>query len=60
LYFFDGIVNGVSLLEALRNFIIPELTDSGVVDQVLFQQDGAAVRFMRTVREFLNGAVPFR
>lgn len=59
-YFFDGTVNGVSLLEILRNFIIPELTVSGIMEQVLFQQDGAAVHFIRTVREFLNGAFPFR
>ena len=30
-YFFDGTVNGVSLLEILRNVIIPELTVSGIM-----------------------------
>jgi hypothetical protein len=55
LYFFEAIVNGVSFLETLRNFIIPELTFSGMVEQMLFQQDGPAIRFVQTVREFING-----
>jgi hypothetical protein len=57
-YFFDGTVNGVSLLEVLRNFIRSEVTKSGIMEQVLFQQDRAPLHFIRTVREFLNEALP--
>jgi hypothetical protein len=59
-YFFDRTLNGVSLLEMLRNFIVPELSKSGIMKKVLFQQGRAPVHFVRAVLEFRNEAFPGR
>jgi len=59
LYFFDGIMYGVSFSVNLEEFYYNRADRSGIMEQVLFQQDGAAVRCIRTLCEFLNGGFPF-
>jgi hypothetical protein len=46
---FDGTFSGVLCLEMLRNSVIPELSRRGIMEQALFQQDGASAHFTLTV-----------
>jgi hypothetical protein len=45
---FDGTFSGVLCLEMLRNSVIPELSRRGIMEQMLFQQDGASAHFTLT------------
>jgi len=60
LYFFNGIINGVSFTVNLEEFYYNRADRSGIMEQVLFQEEGVAVRCTRNVCEFLNGGFPFR
>jgi len=49
LYFFDGIVNGVSYFETWENYVIPDLTSGGIMKQVRLQENCASPHFNLTL-----------
>jgi hypothetical protein len=51
LYFFDVTVTGESYLELLSHWLSPELNNASLLNNVIFQQDGAPVS---DVHAFLN------
>jgi hypothetical protein len=54
LYFFDGPVNATSYAEMLVVWLIPQLRDRGLMEDVWLQHDGAPAHFALTVRDILN------
>lgn len=61
-FFFDErTVNGQSYLLMLQNFFVPELQQTrGLLQRVVFQQDGAPPHFALGVRNYLNQTFPDR
>ena len=61
-FFFDErTVNGQSYLHMLQNFFIPELQQvRGLLQRVVFQQDGAPPHFALNVRAYLDQTFPDR
>jgi len=57
-YFFDGPVNAASYSAMLGTWLIPQLRDRGLLDDVWLQHDGA--RFALSVRDVLNECFPGR
>jgi hypothetical protein len=59
-YFFDGTVTGEAYLEMLCEVVLPELENSPLQDntEIIWQQDGATLRYSLRVREFLNNSFP--
>ena len=51
-YFFDGPVNGASYSAMLETWLIPQLRDRGLLDDVWLQHAGA--HFALSVRNVLN------
>ena len=47
-YFFDGLVNAASYSAMLETWIIPQLRDRGLLDDVWLQHDGAGTRTLRS------------
>ncbi|GFG32650.1 hypothetical protein Cfor_04753 [Coptotermes formosanus] len=59
-YFFDGPVNVASYSAILGTWLIPQLRDSGLVDDVWLQHDRAPAHFALSVRDVLNEYFPGR
>jgi len=59
-YFFDGPVNGASYWAMLETWLIPQLRDRGLLDDVWLQHDGAPAHFALSVRDVLNERFPGR
>ena len=58
--FFDGPVNAASYLAILETWLIPQLRDRGLLDEVWLQHDGAPAHFALSVRDILNERFPGR
>ena len=59
-YFSDGPVNGASYSAVLETWLIPQLRDRGLLDDVWLQHDGATAHFALSVRDVLNESFPGR
>ena len=59
-YFFDGPVNAASYSAMLETWLIPQLRDRGLLDDVWLQHDGAPAQFALSVRDVLNERFPGR
>ncbi|GFG37993.1 hypothetical protein Cfor_02876 [Coptotermes formosanus] len=59
-YFFDGQVNATPYSAMLETWLIPQLRDRGLVDDVWLQHDGAPAHFALSVRDVLNEHFPGR
>ena len=59
-YFFDGPVNAASYSAMLGMWLIPQLRDRGLVDDVWLQLDGAPTHFTLSVHDILNKRFPGR
>lgn len=59
-YFFDGPVNAASYSAMLETWLIPQLRDRGLLDDVWLQHDGAPAHFALSVRDVLNEHFPGR
>jgi len=53
-YFFDGPVNAASYSAMLETWLIAQLRDRGLHDDVRLQHDGAPAHFALSVRDVLN------
>ena len=53
-YFFDGPVNAASYSAMLETWLIPQLRDRELLDDVWLQHDGAPAHFALAVRDILN------
>ena len=53
-YFFPATVNQNEYLTLLTEFLLPELQLRGLVNHVLFQQDGAPAHWSQRVRQWLD------
>ena len=58
--FAEKTVTGNTYLDMLEQFLEPQLISDGIMDTVVFQQDGAPPHFAITVRDYLNQAFPGR
>ena len=58
--FAEPTVTGMTYLDMLEFFLAPQLVQDGIVETVIFQQDGAPPHFALTVQDFLNGIFPNR
>jgi len=59
-YFFDGPVNAASYSAMLETWLIPQLRDKRLLDDVWLQHDGAPAHFARSVHDVLNEHFPGR
>jgi len=59
-YFFDGPVNAASYSAMLETWLIPQLRDRGLLDDVWLQHDGAPAHFALSVCDVLNEHFPGR
>jgi len=59
-YFFDGPVNAASYSAMLETWLIPQLRDRGLLDDMWQQHDGAPAHFALSVRDVLNERFPGR
>ena len=59
-YFFDGPVNAASYWAMLETWLIPQLRDRGLLDDVWLQHDGSPAHFALSVRDVLNESFPAR
>jgi len=57
-YFFNGPVNAASYLAMLETWLIPQLRDRGLLDDVWLQHDGAPAHFALSVHDVLNEHFP--
>lgn len=57
-FFFDDTVNGVSYPERWRNYVVPEWSNRGIIEQVWFLKHCATAHFTLIVHEVLNEALP--
>ena len=58
--FAEKTVTGNTYLDMLEQFLEHQLISDGIMDTVVFQQDGAPPHFAITVRDYLNQAFPGR
>ena len=47
-------VTGITYLDLLQQFLEPQLKQDGILDSVVYQQDGAPPHFALIVRNYLN------
>lgn len=59
-YFFPATVTAAAYLDMLRNYVIPGLRRRGVLNSVVFQQDGAAPHTAQVVLDYLQQRFPDR
>jgi hypothetical protein len=59
-YFLDGLVNVTSYSAMLQTWLIPQLTDRGLLDVVWLQHNGAPAHFALSVHDVLNEYFPGR
>lgn len=59
-FFAEQTVTGTTYLDMLEQFLEPQLISDGIMDTVVFQQDGAPPHFALVVRDYLNQAFPGR
>ncbi|GFG33836.1 hypothetical protein Cfor_11040 [Coptotermes formosanus] len=57
-YFFDGTVSGVSYPERWQNYVVPEFSNRGIIEQAWFLQHCATAHFTLTVHEVPRAALP--
>jgi hypothetical protein len=57
-YFFNGPVNVASYSAMLETWLIPQLRDSGLMDDMRLQHDGASAHFALSVYDVLNEHFP--
>ena len=57
-YFFDGPMNAASYLAMLEMWLVPQLRDRGLLDDVCLHHDGAPAHFALSVRNVLNEHFP--
>ena len=53
-FFAENTVTGVIYLDMLQQFLEPQLIQDGILDTVVFQQDGAPCHYAKICREYLN------
>ena len=58
--FGEPTINGISYLDMLQQFLEPQLVANGILDTVVYQQDGAPAHFALNVRDYLSGTFPER
>ena len=58
--FGERTINGSSYLDILQQFFDPQLVANGILDTVVYQQDGAPAHFSLIVRYYINGTFPER
>ena len=59
-YFFNGPVNAASYSAMLETWLIPQLRDRGLLDDVWLRHDGAPAHFALSVSNVLNERFPGR
>jgi len=57
-FFFTGTVTGDNYRDMLENHVFPELRRRHLINQVIFQQDGAPPHFSKAARDFLGSQLP--
>lgn len=58
--FAERTVTGITYLDLLQQFLEPQVIQDGILDSVVFQQDGAPPHFATIVRDYLNDTFPER
>ena len=58
--FSESTVTGITYLDLLQQFLEPQLIQDGILDTVVYQQDGAPLHFALIVRNCLNDTFPGR
>ena len=58
--FAEPTVTGITYLDLLQQFLEPQLIQDGILDSVVYQQDGASPHFALSVRNYLNDTFPGR
>ena len=58
--FAEPTVTGITYHDSLQQFLEPQLIQDGILDSVVYQQDGASPHFVLIVRNYLNGTFPRR
>lgn len=58
--FGEPTITGNSYLDMLQQFLEPQLVANGILDTVVYQQDGAPAHFALIVRDYLNATFPGR
>ena len=53
-------VTGITYLDLLQQFLEPQLVQDGILDSVVYQQDGASLHFSLIVRNYLIDTFPGR
>lgn len=59
-FFGERTVTGNSYIDMLQQFLQPQLQEDGILETVVFQQDGAPPHFALIVREYLDATFPRR
>lgn len=59
-YFFTGSVNAETYSDMLEKWVVPQLRDRGLLENVWLQHDGAPAHFALSVRNVLNQHFPGR
>lgn len=59
-YFFEGTINADAYLTMMRTYVVPRLRRTGLIDTVIFQQDGAAPHTAHRVLDYLEHRFPDR
>ena len=57
-FFFTGTVTGDNYRDMFENHVFPELRRRHLIDQVIFQQDGAPPHFSKAAMDFLSSQLP--
>ena len=59
-FFAEATVTGPVYLDVLEQFLEPQLLTDGILDTVVFQQDGALYHYAIIVRDYLERRFPGR
>lgn len=59
-FFAEATVTGPIYLDMLQQFLMPQLVEEGIINTVVFQQDGTPCHYATIVRNYLNEQFPNR
>jgi hypothetical protein len=59
-FFAEAAVTGLLYLDMFEQFLEPQLLANGILDTVVFQQNGAPCHYARIVRDYLDRRFPGR
>ena len=59
-FFAEAMVTGPVYLDMIEQFLKPQLLTDGILDTVVFQQDGALCHYAKIVRDYLDRRFPVR